>query len=357
MKTILCINGSDSMGHAGIQADIRTTRDLGAQCVTAVTSVTVQNQSGISQILDLPTDLVDGQVRAIYDDLRPHAVKIGMINDAETIRRVRDEIVGCRQVVCSLSILASHGGCLMSNEALHAYRQHLIPICSLLMLKCTDAEILLGRSINTDDDMASAARELIQLGAQWVLLRGGTYIQGRINALLMSETYQQRFSSVNIEGWQRHGVGGALSTAIATRLALGDDAVTAVRNAHDYLHSQVVYAAGESPNSLRPNDLYNQFVSLVAENYRTAHDVAFYAERMAITPRYLAQITGKISGRSPKQIIDAHLVNEAEQILSNSTRTIQEIADQLGFTSQITFTKFFKAKKGVTPSDIRSHRR
>ena len=184
MNTILCINGSDSMGHSGIQADIRTIKDLGGYAVTAVTSVTVQNHTGIRAVHELPSELVSGQIRAIYEEVHPNAVKVGMICDPDTIRIVRDEIVGCPHIVCSPVILAANGGCLMGNDAIHAFCHDLLPICSLLMLKCVDAEIILGRRITTDEDMLQAAQELQERGAQWVLLRGGTYLEGHINALL-----------------------------------------------------------------------------------------------------------------------------------------------------------------------------
>lgn len=365
MNTILCINGSDSMGHSGIQADIRTIKDLGGYAVTAVTSVTVQNHSGIRAVHELPSALVSGQIRAIYEEVRPNAVKVGMICDPDTIRIVRDEIVGCPHIVCSPVILAANGGCLMSNDAIHAFCHDLLPICSLLMLKCIDAEIVLGRRITTDDDMLRAAQELQERGAQWVLLRGGTYLEGHINALLKgpAETdlsassaqggHQQFFSSVNIEGWQRHGVGGTLSTAIATRLSLGDDLPLAVSRAHDYLHNQVVFTSAETSVCLRPNDLYNHFLSLLAAHYREAHDVAFYADQLSISTRYLSQITSAVCGQSPKQVIDNYLLKESEQLLMSTSLTIQEISHTLGFSSQMVFAKFYKTKRGCSPSDYR----
>ncbi len=356
MNTILCINGSDSSGFSGIQADIRTIKDLGGHAVTAVTSVTVQNNTNIRDIHELPSDLVAGQICAIYEDEHPKAVKVGMINNAETIRIVRNEIVGCKQIVCSPEVLSSHGGCLMSNDAIKAFSTYLFPICSLLILKCTDAEIIFGRRITTDEDMKIAAQELQQMGAEWILLRGGTYMEGRINALLFGKDYLRFFSSVNIEGWQKHGVGGTLSTAIASRLAFGDEVPEAVSHAHDYLHSQVVYAdtSAQNAKSLQPQHLYNTFLSLVADNYQTAHDVMFYAEKLSISTRYLSQITGSVGGLSPKQIIDNYLLQEIEKLLSNTTMTIQEVANALGFSSQITFAKFYKTKKGLSPSAFRN---
>ncbi len=355
MKSVLCINGSDSMGHAGIQGDVRTIKDLGGYAVTVVTAVTIQNSMGITGIHQLPTDLVLGQVKAIYEEELPHAIKIGMMDNAETIRAISQEILACPNIVCSPVILASHGGLLMSNDSLVAYRQHLFPICKLLIIKCTDAEILLGRRISTDTDMTEAATLLHQMGPQWVLLRGGTFAKGRINALLSGPGCRKFFSSVNIEGWQRHGIGGTLSTAVATHLAQEDDVPTAITNAHNYMHSQVVYASAQ-PRSLQPHNLYNQFMTLLSEHYTTAHDVTFYATQLSISTRYLSQITNTVCGRSPKQVIDDYLLQECEQLLSTTSLTIQQISQQLGFTSQIAFAKFFKAKKKIAPTVYRDGR-
>ena len=349
---ILCINGSDSMGNSGIQADIRTIKDFGGHAVTAVTSVTIQNSKGITDIQPLSAELVKGQIKAVCEETHPNVVKIGMINDPETIREVRQEIIGCRTIVCSPVILPSYGGLLMTNESIQAFCRHLLPICTLLVLKCVDAEIILGHRISTDNDMIEAATHLRQMGAEWILLRGGTYSEGRINALLFGPSHSMFFSSVNIEGWQRHGVGGTLSTAIAARLSMGDDVQQAVAHAHHYLHSQVVYAS--SPRlSLQPHNLYDRFMSLLSGSYTQAHDVTHYASALSITTRYLSQITNTVSGRAPKQIIDDYLTQKSEQLLSNTSLSIQQISIQLGFSSQIAFAKFFKAQKGCSPTSYR----
>lgn len=357
MNTILCINGSDSMGHSGLQADIRTVKDLGGYAVTAVTAVTVQNHTNIIGIHELPSDLIVGQIRAIYEEEHPKAIKVGLVNNVETIKAIRNEIIGCQRIVASPVILSSQGGCLMSNEAIFTFCRTLLPICTILMLKCTDAEIILGHSITTDNEMKQAAHQLREMGAQWVLLRGGTYMEGRINALLQGPDVEAFFSSVNIEGWQRHGVGGTLSTAIATHLALGEEVPLAVNHAHDYLHSQVVYASQKSAirPTLQPQNLYNAFLSLLAEHHRVDHNVSFYAAQLAISTRYLSQITNFVSGQTPKQIIDNYLLKEAEQMLSSTTLTIQEISIALGFSSQVTFAKFFKSKRAIAPTTYRAN--
>ncbi|MCQ2374673.1 MAG: hydroxymethylpyrimidine/phosphomethylpyrimidine kinase [Salinivirgaceae bacterium] len=352
--SILCVNGSDSTGHSGIQADIKTVRDLGGHAVTAVTSIAVQNEDGIQCVHTLPDDIVVGQVRAVYQDSRPKAVKIGMIDSPKAIRLLRNEIVGCGRIVCSPGVLSSRGGCLMSNDSIKSLCNNILPITTILMLKCTDAEIILGRSISTDEDMVMASRRFVDMGAESVLLRGGKFSEGRIHALLYGDGSQRFFSSVNVSGWQRHGVGGALSSAIATRLAMGDDVELAVGNAHDYLHRQVVYAESfDRRNNLRPNDLYNKFLSQVADNYTKSHDVQFYADALAITTRYLSQITKSISGRTPKQVIDSQILRESEVLLNTTTMSIQEIANVLGFSSQMVFAKFFRKCKGQSPSAYR----
>ena len=354
MTPVLCINGSDSMGHAGIQADVRTIRDLGCYAVTAVTAVTIQNSMGITDVHELSTNLVVGQIKAVYEEMRPYAVKIGMIDNGETIRAVSHEILGCSNIVCSPVILASRGGLLMTGDSLVAYRQHFFPICRLLIIKCTDAEIFLGRRICTDTDMNEAATLLRQKGPEWVLLRGGTFTEGRINALLSGPEYQKFFSSVNIEGWQRHGIGGTLSTAIAAHLAQKEDVPTAITNAHNYMLGQVVYAS-RRPRTLQSHNLYNRFMTLVAEHYSSVHDVAFYATQLSVSTRYLTQITNAVCGRSPKHVIDDYLMQKCEQMLTTTSLTIQQISIQMGFPSQIAFAKFFKAKRGCAPTAYRTN--
>ena len=150
-------------------------------------------------------------------------------------------------------------------------------------------------------------------------------------------------------------MGGALSTAIATRLAFGDDMVTAIRNAHDYIHSQVVYNVSSETRNPRLAELYNEFLSLIADNYSQAHDVAYYADKLAITTRYLSQVTRAMVDKSPKQIIDDYLLQETDILLSSTSLTIQEISDKLGFSSQVLLSKFYRSKKGMAPKEFRAH--
>lgn len=353
LPNILSITGSDGTGGAGVQADVKTITALGGNALTAISSVTVQSRSGIHSLHPLPADVVAGQVRAIIDDAHPEAIKLGLVNDAAAIAEIRNYIVGCRHIVSDPGIISSHGTRLMGADAMAAFSRHIIPETTLLLLRCNEAELLLGTTITTDDDMLRVARQLCDMGAQWVMLRGGQHSRDRLTALLYSPSHHTFFSSYNIEGWQRHGVGGALSSAIATRLAFGDDVPAAVRHAHDYLHSQVVYAVRPDSSLQRPAERYNRLLDLIAAHIRTAHDVAFYADRLAITPRYLSRVTRIVVGKTPKQIIDEYLLREVETLLRCTPLSIQQISSQLGFASQMQFCKFVQSRCHCTPTELR----
>lgn len=350
---VLSITGSDGTGGAGVQADIKTISAMGGSAVTAITSVTVQNRKGIHSVHALPAAVVGGQVRAVIDDVHPRAVKIGLVGDAETMAEVRNHIVGCPRVVVDPGVLSSSGHRLMDAAAISALVRHILPETTLLVLRCAEAELILDQKILTDDDMLAVAQRFVDLGVQWVLLRGGQHAKDRLTALLYGGGTQRFFSSLNIEGWTRHGIGGALSSAITTRLAFGDDVPTAVEKAHEYIHSQVVYAVTLEGRRQRPADIYNRFLNLITTHYREAHDVAFYADRLAITTRYLSQITRDVVSKTPKQIIDEYLFREAGVLLSCTTLSVQEISQHLGFTSQVQFSRFVRAKGGATPTEMR----
>ena len=383
---ILSINGSDSTGQSGIQADVQTIAALGGYAVTAVTCIvwppsnSPQGREGfvfsplgkLERGCALNGAVVLRQISSIINTLHPKAIKVGLVTDSETIRLLRDEVIATSRLVVAPGIFDADGRQMIDDEAIEAVRRYLVPEALLLMLRCKDAEKMLGISIQTDDDMVEAAKQLREMGAEWVLLRGGRHTKGRLTALLYGRNERptanqpkanncplslvscQFFSSYNTEGWQRHGVAGALSAAITTRLGMGDDVPTAIRNAHDFIHSQVVYAKDTDEKNRRSIDLYNAFVSLVAEHYRDAHDVSFYADKLCITTRYLSQITDKAVSKSPKQIIADYLMSEAKSYLDTSRLTVQEIADKLGFSSQALFCKFFRNQEKTSPTEYRS---
>ena len=376
MKTpILSISGSDSTGQSGIQADLRTITALGAYAVTAVTCIAPIHASPPVGRFSLPSDVVLGQVASIIGTIHPKAIKVGLVSDVETIRSLRNEIIACSRIVIAPGIFDADGKQMIDDAAVDAIARFLVPEATLLMLRCKDAEKMLDTTIQTDEDMLKAARRLNEMGAEWVLLRGGRHTKGRVTALLsplprpLPRGGEPRgwkpstpgegseggcfFTSYNTDGWLRHGVAGALSAAITARLGMGDDVPTAIRNAHDFIHSQVVYASDSGEKNRRAIDLYNAFVSLVAGHYRMAHDVSFYAEKLCITTRYLSQVTDRIVGKTPKQIIADYLMSEAKSFLATTRLSVQEIADRMGFSSQALFCRFFRNQAGTSPSEYR----
>jgi hydroxymethylpyrimidine/phosphomethylpyrimidine kinase len=351
---VLSINGSDSSGFAGIQADIKTISAMGGHALTAITSVAVQDRTGIQNILDLPSEVIIGQVKSIVSNLHPKAIKVGLVRSADTMHRLKSIIGGTSRILLTAGIMTSNGERLMTDNAIDALKHYLLPEAALLMIRCNEAELLLRQSISTDDDMLKTAHRLMEMGAGAVLLRGGHQVKDRLTALLCTPDDSRFFTSGNTEGWQKHGVGGALSAAIATRMAMGDDITAAISNAHDYIHSQVVYAVTARQHSRRAADIYNKFMTLIAEHYRQAHDVASYADRLAITMRYLSQVTDNVVGKSPKQVIADYLMKEAKALLANSRLSISEISFKLGFSSPAMFSKFFSNCEGCPPAEYRN---
>lgn len=354
-----------------MQADIRTIAALGGYALSVVTSVTVQNTQGIHAMHDLPADIVMGQLKAIVDDVLPRAIKVGMVRDVESIKLLSGELAVCSRVVCDLGLVSSRGERLADGEVVAAVRRWLLPRVKVLTLKCRDAEVMLGHEVRRVEDMVASARQLLGMGPAAVLLQGGHCAERVLTDVLAVDGADEPvfFSSPDIEGWKVHGVGGTLSSAVATFLGQGIPVEQAVRKAHDYIRRLVVYAVDSQPwqgsggllhraqasaVSGRQVELYNRLMALVAEHHREARDVAFYAEQMSVTAKYLSQITRRIADKSPKQVIADYLMREVERELISTSQTVQEVAYQFGFESQALFCKFFKNLRGCSPTDYRS---
>lgn len=354
---ILTISGSDSINGAGIQADIRTISAMGGVAHTVITTVTAQNSKGITDVFDLPSDIVVGQLRAVLKDMHPKAIKIGMIHQLDAMRALRDELPSCPNVVCAPGILTSRGERLMSDEMIQAYRKNIFPLVKVLVIKCSETELLLGRTIRSQEEMLSAAKALLDMGVKAVMLRGGHCTKNLLTGLLLDSedmTSPQFFNSPNMEGWQIHGIGGTLSSAIATRLAMGDDIQSAIQAAHKYIRCQVVYSVESTNQSIHQIELYNKFMELIAAKYKGNRDTAFYASCLNVTPRYLAVVTARVAGKNPKQLIADYLMQEIERTLLSSSKSIQEVSIEYGFSTQVAFTKFFKSNKGCSPTEFRN---
>lgn len=355
LPSVLTINGSDAVGEAGLGVDVHTISAMGGRSLVAMTSLALRTGREEVVFHDLQSHLVADQIEAALFDSKPKAVKVGLVRLPETMLLVSRLIAGLPHRVMAPSIMTSEGKQLLSTEEVSAWMKHLLPLAHLLILKVREAEIMLGRTISSDEQMLQAAMELHALGAGAVLLRGGHVIDNYLTALLYDGEKHSFFTSRNTSGWQRHGVSGAMTSAIAVRYAMGDSTEQAVANAHSYVHSRIVYAVSPSKGTytMRPADIYNNFLSLLAAHYTKAHDVVYYASMLCVSPRYLQYITDKVVGRSPKQIISDYLMQESRSMLMCTRLTIQEIAIRLGFSSQAQFARFFAKGQGIAPQAYR----
>lgn len=353
MNNILTITGSDNSGWAGLQLDLRIIEEMGGHALTTATCIVMQCHNQIKQVVNFPDTVIQQQVEHIMSHFHPRVVKVGLLRSPEAVKAVAHEIVGCPQILVAPGAISSLGVQLIDAETLWAIKTYLIPLATLLVLRQSEAEALLGSPIRNEKEMELAAQNLTHLGAQYVMIRGGRTTQNRITALLYGPDVKQFFSSYNIEGWQQHGVGGALTAAIATRLGMADSVPQAISNAHQFVHSRIVYSVNHNSRKLRPADVYNEFMSLLAGNYRVAHQVQFYADRLCISTRYLSKITHLTVQKTPKQIVAEYLLYQSCQLLENSRMSVKEIAHHLGFASTALFCTFFKLNRGVTPSQYR----
>lgn len=354
MAHILSITGSDSVCTSGLQQDIRVIAEMGAQALTITSCMVVRHdRKQINEILALPIHFLCKQIAGVFSICSPKAVKVGLVPCADAVRIVAEKIQHCSKVVIAPGILSSDGVPLVDGNTISAIRKYLIPKATILMLRCAEAERILDCSITTDEDMLRASQLFISMGAQNVMLRGGKVFEGRITALLASGEGHQFFSSYNVDGWQQHGVGGALATAVTTRLGMGDNVNEAISNAHEYVHCCMVYSVANNGRRLRPTDIYNEFLSLISSHYGTAHDVSFYAERLNISTRYLSRITADTVGKTPKQIIADYLFLEAQQLLAGSRLSVKEVSCKLGFSNATLFCRFFRQRQQQSPNVYR----
>lgn len=356
LPDVLTINASDSTGEAGIVADIGTISALRGRPLAAMTSIISQDGGGACpHVSNLPTQLVAEQIRSALQKARPLAVKVGFVCEPETIEHICPIVKAIPRRVMVPSIIDSTGNRLLSPLAMDLWTRHLLPLADLMILKVCEAEAMLRCKILTDNEMLRAAERLCQLGAKAVMLRGAQIREGYLTTLLMHAEGHEFFSSRNMDTWQRHGIAGAMSTAIATRYAFGDSTQEAVSNAHSYIHSHLVYSisTGRGTPAMRSADIYNAFLSLLTQHYAMAHDVAFYAERLCVSTRYLQDVTNKMAEKKPKQIITDYLLQEACSMLKGTRLTVQQISQRLGFTSQAHFSRFFSREQGMSPQAYR----
>lgn len=238
MKTALTIAGSDSSGGAGIQADLKTMTIHGVYAMSAITALTAQNTTGVTGIMEVTPEFLEKQLNAIFTDIRPDAVKIGMVSSAELILMIAKKLkeYNAKQIVIDPVMVATSGARLISEEAIETLKMHLLPMATLVTPNIPEAEVLTGISIKSSEDMLKAAEQIYSQYHCDVLIKGGHQLNDA-NDLLWTKEEHLWFCGKRIDNPNTHGTGCTLSSAIASNLALGMNMKTAVKLGKGYISS------------------------------------------------------------------------------------------------------------------------
>ncbi len=243
---VLSIAGSDSGGGAGIQADLKTFAALGCYGMTAITALTAQNTLGVSGIHGVPPDMLKAQLSAVLDDIGVDAVKIGMLHAPEIVRTVAWALkhYQVQRVVLDPVMVATSGDRLIAPETVQVLVDELFPQAAVITPNLDEAALLLGRPITAAHELEGAARDLLAMGAQAVLLKGGHLPGDEVTDLLVTGADAAvRLSSPRIASRNTHGTGCTLSSAIAAHLALGEPLDRAVALAREYILQAIAHGA------------------------------------------------------------------------------------------------------------------
>jgi len=249
MRIALTIAGSDSGGAAGIQADLKTFHQFGVYGTSAITAVTAQNTIGVSAWLALPAALVAKQIDALAEDLRPAAIKTGMLGSREIVETVAERIAYHRLTTYVLDpvMVATSGDRLLDRDAEQLIARRLAPLALLVTPNLNEAEILVGGQVRTPDQMERAGRELVAMGARAALVKGGHLADGAtiVDVLVHAGgDSARRFTHERIDTTSTHGTGCTLSAAITAGLALGRPLEQAVADGLDFVHRAIAAAPG-----------------------------------------------------------------------------------------------------------------
>ena len=236
MKTALTIAGSDSSGGAGIQADLKTMTMNGVFAMSAITALTAQNTTGVRAIQESTPDFLKQQIDAVFEDIYPDAVKIGMVASSELIRVIGDRLryYEAKNIVVDPVMVATSGSSLMKNDAMQTLIEELLPLATLVTPNIPEAQVLSGMTIESKEDMMTAAKQIGDSYHCAVLLKGGHSINDA-NDLLYANGELVWFEGKRINNSNTHGTGCTLSSAIASNLAKGYTLSESVQRAKDYI--------------------------------------------------------------------------------------------------------------------------
>ncbi len=236
MRTALSIAGSDSSGGAGIQADIKTMTANGVYAMTAITALTAQNTTGVTGIMEVTPEFLAQQLDSIFTDIRPDAVKIGMVSSSALIQVIAEKLkeYKAENIVVDPVMVATSGSKLISDDAIETLKTCLMPLSSILTPNIPEAEVLAEMKVETEEEMILAAKKISETFHCAVLCKGGHQLNDA-NDLLYRDGEYKWFYGKRIQNPNTHGTGCTLSSAIASNLAKGYSMDESVKRAKDYI--------------------------------------------------------------------------------------------------------------------------
>ncbi len=238
---VLIIAGSDSSGGAGIQADIKTVTSLGCYAMTAITAVTAQNTTGVKSIVPIKPKEISNQINFTAKDMKPDAVKIGMLHSNKVIKAVMKSLkkIKIKKIVLDPVMVAKGGTKLINNAAIMTIKDKLIKNILIITPNIPEAEMLSKIKIKSVEDMVKAGKILISLGAKNVLIKGGHLDSNKISDIFLNKKIIKVFRSKKYNSKNTHGTGCTLSSAIATNLSCGKDLIKSCELGIKYVNESI----------------------------------------------------------------------------------------------------------------------
>ena len=263
-STILIIAGSDSSGGAGIQADLKTVTSLGSYGMTAITAVTVQNTTGLKSVVSINPKKIYEQIVFTSEDIKPDAIKIGMLHSTEVIKKVLKALkkIKVRKIILDPVMIAKGGARLIDEKAIKILKK-LIKKVDLITPNIPEAEVLTDMKINTVEDMLLAANKLITLGAKNVLIKGGHLNKKKLFDIFLSKKDFKIFESKKFITKNTHGTGCTLSSAITTYYSCGKSIKKSCELAIKYVNS----AIKSNPNLGKGHGPINHLNSILVRSF------------------------------------------------------------------------------------------
>jgi hydroxymethylpyrimidine/phosphomethylpyrimidine kinase len=240
--SVLAIAGSDSGGGAGIQADLKTISALGCYGTSAITVITAQNTLGVTSLHSLPAAIVTDQIKAVLDDIKPHAIKIGMIGNPELLQAIFDTLFSYPEIPIIMDpvMIATSGHRLTDEHTIGLMKTLLMPVTALVTPNLDEATILAEMEISTVAQMKTAAKRILDFGCNAVLIKGGHLSGNKLCDVYLDKTGREFvYENDRILSQNTHGTGCTLSSAIASFVARGFELSAAITNAESYIHQAI----------------------------------------------------------------------------------------------------------------------